>query len=43
MLDMNREIQELEQGKMCKYLGFEESEVIQCKQMKERLKEYIRR
>jgi lipoate-protein ligase B len=28
MLDMNREIQALEQGKMCKYLGFEESEVV---------------
>ena len=43
MLDRNREIQELEQGKMCKYLGIEESEGIQHKQMKERLKKYIRR
>ena len=44
MTDINREIQELEQGKMYKYLGIEESEAIQHQQMKERLKqEYSRR
>jgi hypothetical protein len=43
MLDINREIQELEQGKTYKYLGTEESEGIQYQQMKERLKqEYMR-
>jgi len=36
--DSNREIQELEQGKMYKYLGTEEGEGIQHQQMKERLK-----
>ena len=42
--DINREIQELEQGKMYKYLEIEESEGIQHQQMKERLKEeYSRR
>jgi hypothetical protein len=42
VIDINREIQELEQGK--KYLGIEESEGIQHQQMKERLKqEYSRR
>jgi len=42
--DINREIQELEQGKTYKYLGIEESEGIQHQQMKERLKqEYSRR
>ena len=44
MIDINREIQELEQGKTYKYLGIEESEGIQHQQMKERLKEeYSRR
>ena len=43
MIDINREIQELEQGKTYKYLGIEESEGIHQK-MKERLKrEYNRR
>ena len=42
--DMNREIQELEQGKTYKYLGIEESGGIHHQQMKERLKqEYSRR
>jgi len=35
---INGEIQELEQGKTYKYLGIEEGEDIQHKQMKERLK-----
>jgi hypothetical protein len=44
VIDINREIQELEQGKAYKYLGIEESEGIQHQQMKERLKQkYIRR
>ena len=44
MIDINREIQELERGKTYKYLGIEESEGIQHQQMKERLKqEYNRR
>ena len=44
MIDISRGIQELEQGKMYKYLGVEESEGIQHQQMKERLKqEYSRR
>ena len=44
MIDTNREIQELEQGKTYKYLGTKESEGIQHQQMKERLKkEYSRR
>ena len=44
ILDFNREIQKLEQGKTCKYLGTKESENIQHQQMKERLKkEYTRR
>jgi hypothetical protein len=43
MIDINREIQELEQGKMYKYLGIEESEGIQHQQMKERLKQEYRR
>jgi hypothetical protein len=38
LIDNNREIQELEQGKMYKYLWIEESEVIQHSQMKDRLK-----
>jgi hypothetical protein len=38
VIDFNREIQELEQGKMYKYLGIEESEGLQHQQMKERLK-----
>jgi len=43
VIDINREIQELEQGKTYKCLGIEESEGIH-KQMKERLKqEYSRR
>jgi hypothetical protein len=44
VIDINIEIQELEQGKMYKYLGIEEAEGIQHQQMKERLKqEYNRR
>ena len=44
VIDINKEIQELEQGKMYKYLGIEESEGIHHQQMKERLKqEYSRR
>ena len=44
VIDPNREIQELEQGKTYKYLGAEESEGIQHQQMKQRLKqEYSRR
>ena len=39
VIDINREIQELEQGKMYKYLGIEESEGIQHEQMKGRLKQ----
>ena len=35
-IDINREIQELEQGKAYKYLGIEECEGIQHQQMKER-------
>jgi hypothetical protein len=42
--DINREIQQLEQGKKYKYLGTEVSEGIHHQQMKERLKqEYVRR
>ena len=37
MIDINREIQELAQGKT--YLGIEESEGIQHQQMKENLKQ----
>jgi len=36
---INREIQELEQGKSYKYLGIEESEGIQHQQVKERLRQ----
>jgi hypothetical protein len=43
VIDFNREIQELEQGKMYKYLGSEESEGIQHQQTKERLKQEYRR
>jgi hypothetical protein len=43
VIDFNREIQELEQGKTYKYLGTEESEGIQHQQMKERLKQEYRR
>ena len=44
MIDTNREIQDLEQGKTYKYLGIDESEGIQHQQLKERLKqEYSRR
>ena len=39
MNDINREIQELEQGKTYKYLGIEEGEGLQHQQMKERLKQ----
>jgi hypothetical protein len=43
VININREIQELEQGKMYKYFGIEEGEGIH-QQMKERLKqEYNRR
>jgi hypothetical protein len=44
MININREIQELEQGKTYNYLGIEESEGIQRQQMKERWKkQYSRR
>ena len=45
MIDTNRVIQELEQGKTYKYLGTEEREgILQHQQMKERLKkEHSRR
>jgi len=43
VIDINREIQELEQVKMYKYLGTEESEGILHQQMKERLKQEYRR
>ena len=44
VIDINREIKELEQGKTYMYLGIEEREGIQHQQMKERLKqEYSRR
>jgi tRNA G37 N-methylase Trm5 len=43
VIDINREIQELEQGKTYKHLGNEESEGIQHQQMKEKLKEEYRR
>jgi len=44
VININREIQELQQGKTYKYLRIEESEGIQHQQMKERLKqEYSRR
>jgi hypothetical protein len=43
VIDMNREIQELEQGKTYKYLGIEERDGIQHQQMKERLKKEYRR
>ena len=43
VIDINREIQELEQGKTYKYLGIEESEGIQHQQMKERMKQESRR
>ena len=41
VIDINREIQELEQGKTYKFLGTEESDGIQHQQMKERLKRNI--
>jgi hypothetical protein len=37
--DINREIQELEQGETYKYLGIEGGEGIQHQKMKERLKQ----
>jgi hypothetical protein len=44
VVDISREIQELEQGNTYKYPGTEESDGIQHQQMKERLKkEYTRR
>jgi hypothetical protein len=43
MIDVNREMQGLEQGKTYKYVGIEESEGIQHQQMKERLKQKYRR
>jgi hypothetical protein len=43
VIDINREIQELEQGEAYKYLGIKESEGIQHQQMKERLKQEYRR
>jgi len=44
VIDINREIQELEQGNTYRYLGIEESEGVQHQLMKERLKqEYSRR
>jgi len=39
VININREIQELGQGKTYRYLGIEESEGIQHQQMKERLKQ----
>jgi hypothetical protein len=42
VIDINREIQELEKGKTYKYLGIEEGEGIQHQQMKERLKQEYR-
>jgi hypothetical protein len=38
VIDINREKQELEQGKTYKYLGIEENEDMQHQQKKERLK-----
>jgi len=44
VIDINREMQELEQGETYKYLGIEENEGIQHQKKKERLKrEYNRR
>src|SRR5215469_16214817 len=43
VIDINREIQELEQGKTYKYLGIEKSKGIQHQQMKGRLKQEYRR
>jgi hypothetical protein len=43
VIDINREIQESEQGKTYTYLGIEESEDTQHQQMKERLKEEYNR
>jgi len=43
LIDINREIQELGEGKTYKYLGIEESEGIHHQQMKERLKQEYRR
>jgi hypothetical protein len=43
VVDINREIQELEQGKTYKYLRIEESEGIQHQQMKDRLKQEYRK
>jgi hypothetical protein len=43
VIDINREIRKLEQGKTYKHLGIEESEGIQHQQMKERLKQEYRR
>jgi hypothetical protein len=43
LLNINREIQNVERGNTCKYLGIEESDGIQHQQMKEILKkEYTR-
>jgi hypothetical protein len=39
VIDINREIHELEQGKTYKYLGTEESEGIQHQQMKQKFKQ----
>jgi hypothetical protein len=38
-IDINREMQESEKGKMYKYVEIEEGESIQHQQMKERLKQ----
>jgi hypothetical protein len=43
LIDNNREIQELEQGKTYKYLGIEEGEGIHHQQMKDRLKQEFNR
>jgi hypothetical protein len=44
VINISREIQELEQGKTYKYLGIEESEGMQHKQVKGKLKQqYSRR
>jgi ElaB/YqjD/DUF883 family membrane-anchored ribosome-binding protein len=43
VIDIDKEIQELEQGKTYKYVGIEESEGIQHQQMKERLEQEYRK
>jgi hypothetical protein len=43
VIDINREMKDLERGKTYKYLGIEENECIQHQQRKERLKQESRR